>query len=171
MKIKTKYFTIILLILSFYDALGQCKAYFSYQYHNDAAKGGTFKLACDSFKIDKPASSGFLQTSNNPYFQLMKNWGPLPNGTWEIYEVKSDSAAILRIRPTENVLMPKDSKGMPYRDGFLIHGVNTGQTPDDASHGCIILDRTSRNILLKAFKKHGIILLEVKNMVTGDYPH
>ncbi len=148
-------------------------ANFTYQYHNEITRGGKFKfIAPDrSLIFEASASAGYLGAANNPYFQMTKNVGPLPNGTWEIYAVKNDSKAILRLRPTDDVVMPTDSNGKPFRDGFLIHGVNENQTADQASAGCIILDPTNRKILLVAFKKYGVIKLTVANIVTGDDVH
>ena len=98
----------------------------------------------------------------------MKNAGPIPNGTWEIYAVKNEEKAILRLRPTDDVIIPTDNGGKPYRDGFLIHGVGQNEAPDQASTGCIILDPTFRKILLNAFKANGTITIKISNIVTGD---
>lgn len=148
-------------------------ANFTYQYHNEIAKGGKFKFTApdSSLSFEANASAGYLGAANNPYFQMTKNVGPLPNGTWLICAIKNDSKAILRLSPTEDVVMPIDSNGRPFRDGFLIHGVNENQTADQASTGCIILDPTNRKKLLIAFKKYGVIKLTVSNFITGDDVH
>lgn len=125
----------------------------------------------NSLSFEANASAGYLGAANNPYFQLTKNFGPLPNGTWEIYTVKNESKAILRLRPTSEVIMPTDSTGRPFRDGFLIHGVGENQTADKASTGCIILDPTNRKKLLAAFHKYGVMKLTVTNIVIGDEVH
>lgn len=159
---------LFILLASSLNALSQCEASFVYQYHNEVAKGGTFKLVCGEYNIDATASSGFLGAANNPYYQLMKNAGPIPSGTWEIYAIKNEQKAILRLRPTDDVVIPTDSNGKPYRDGFLIHGLGETETPDQASTGCIILDPPSRKKLLNAFKVNGTIKLKITNIVTGN---
>lgn len=148
-------------------------ANFTYQYHNETAKGGKFKFTApdSNLTFEASASAGYLGAANNPYFQLTKNVGPLPNGTWEIYAIKNENKAIFRLRPTNDVVMPIDSNGKPFRDGFLIHGVGENQSADQASAGCIILDPTNRKKLLDAFKKYGVIKLTVTNIVTGDDVH
>jgi hypothetical protein len=156
-------------IFSFMSSYCQT-ATFIYQYHNEVAKGGTFTFTdpAEEFTFSSPASAGYLGAANNPYYQLTKNTGPLPNGTWEIYELKNASKSIFRLRPTDDVNIPVDKDGKQIRDGFLIHGVGSGETPDQASTGCIILDPKYRDKLKSAFNKYGIIKLKVTNMVTGD---
>lgn len=67
-----------------------------------------------------------MGTGNNRYYQLTKDTGPLPNGTWEIYELKNVEKSIFRLRPTDDAIMPINKDGKPFRDGFLIHGLKEG---------------------------------------------
>jgi hypothetical protein len=152
-----------LLIFSTTTSFSQ-EARFTYQFHNSNAKGG--RLVFDapdsalSFKAD--ASAGYLVAANNPYFQATtKNMGPIPNGSWTIYEIKNESKCILRLKPGDDVTITE-------RDGFLIHGTGKDSTPEQSSKGCIILSRPYREKLLKAFKKYGDIKIHVTNFVTSD---
>ncbi len=55
--------------------------------------------------------------------------GPLPNGTWYIYKLKDERKYILRLQPSEDVLIDN-------RDGFLIHGAGNEQSAEASSKGC-----------------------------------
>lgn len=136
---------------------------FTYQFHSNEAKGGSFTFTAPdtnlAFKTD--ASAGYLVASNNPYYQATKNAGPIPNGTWIIYEIKDESKFILRLKPSEDVVTT-------HRSGFLIHGTGQDKSAEESSLGCIILDRESRKKLVAAFKKYGEIKIKVTNIVTGD---
>ncbi len=80
---------------------------------------------------------------NNPDAEFEKNLGPLPSGRYAVsvpFHHPRKGPLVFRLHPaTDNVM-----KG---RSGFLIHGDNT---QGDASHGCIILDRRSRQKLADA---------------------
>lgn len=154
-------------------AIGCCNAQtakFEYQFDNIAGKTASFTLKDSNGKVvfTAKASAGYLGAANNPYFQATVNTGPLPNGTWEIYEMKSMDQIIFRLRPTGDVSMPVDGKGNPLRSGFLIHGTGKDKSPDESSTGCIILDRKYRKILYDYFKQAGIIKLTVTNIITGS---
>jgi len=156
---------ITFFLLLFAALAGQAQdCTFSYQYHSNEIKAGTFTFTdpANTLSFDVPASAGYLVAANNPYFQSTKATGPIPNGTWEIYAVKNEAKSILRLRPTADVV----TSG---RDGFLIHGVGEDSTPEQSSLGCIIItDRSARAKLVKAFKKYGVIKVRVKNIVTSD---
>jgi hypothetical protein len=144
-------------------------AKFTYQYHNQIAKGGTFTFTdpAGNLTFSAPADAGYLGGSDNPYFQLTKNVGPLPSGTWEIYKLKDTANSIFRLRPTSDVNV-FDKSGKQIRDGFLIHGKGVGKSADQSSTGCIILEPSYRSKLKSAFNKYGVIKLIVTNIVTGD---
>ena len=156
---------LIFFIGSFFfvkTSLGQTGK-FTYQYHNSVIKVGkfTFESPDTSLTFEIEASAGYLVGANNPYYQATKNIGPIPNGTWEIYAIKSEAKFTLRLRPKDDVIITE-------RDGFLIHGVGTDKTPEESSHGCIIIsDRESRKKLVQAFKKYGVIKISVTNIITS----
>jgi hypothetical protein len=161
-------FTLLIVIYNI-QCIAACNlATFTYQYHNEAIRSGAFKFECSddaSLNIDKAASAGYLGAANNPYMQATKNWGPIPSGDWEIYAIKNEKLAILRLRST--VLIPNAPADFK-RDGFLIHGFSQNGTPESSSHGCIIIEKVERDKLMKAFKKYGIIKLKVNHITTGN---
>lgn len=139
-------------------------AIFKYQYENQQARAGHFSFICPqdptlSFEAD--ASAGYLGGSNNPYLQATANIGPIPNGTWTITAIKSESKAILRLSPGDDV-------AITFRNGFLIHGLGDGLSPAESSTGCIILSKDYRLKLLKAFKAYGTVTISVTNFTTSD---
>jgi Protein of unknown function (DUF2778) len=139
-------------------------ATFSYQYHSKIIKSGKFSFTCpdEQLSFEAQASAGYLGAANDPYRQHTKDTGPIPNGTWEIYEVSDVKLLKLRLRPTADVVTSE-------RTGFLIHGIGKDKTIEQSSHGCIIIaDRTLRKKLVDAFQKYGTIKLTVKNIITGD---
>lgn len=164
-----KIFLVILMSAGTLSSFAQ-RATFRYEYHPSVAKAGAFTFYDSDDKIifHASASAGHLGAANNPYFQLTKDKGPLPNGTWEIYAVKNKDLAILRLRPTSDVAMPLDKDGKPFRDGFLIHGVGDNKTPSESSTGCIILAPQYRKTLLAAFEKKGPLKVVVTNIVGED---
>ncbi len=137
---------------------------FKYQYENDQAKGGHFSFSCpndSSLNFETDASAGYLGAANNPYQQATVGKGPIPNGTWTISSVKNETLAILRLTPGTDV-------NINFRDGFLIHGQGENETPDQSSHGCIILQKQFRIKLQKAFKAYGPMKIIVTNFTTSD---
>jgi hypothetical protein len=70
--------------------------------------------------------------------QGVRNVGPVPQGTYTIGQ-PHDTATH---GPYVMVLTPVQGTNTFGRSGFLIHGDNKRH---DASHGCIILDRTLRH--------------------------
>lgn len=75
---------------------------------------------------------------DNPEMQQVRNTGPLPQGRYSmrLMEHRHFVAPAIRLTQTE---------GETYgRSGFWIHGDNR---QGDASQGCIVLDRLSRQCL------------------------
>jgi hypothetical protein len=158
---KSKLVLICLLLVGFYSQAQQAR--FTYQYHNEVAKGGQFSFFCldTNLVFEAPASAGYLEANNNPYMQATVKSGPIPSGTWEIYKVKNETKSILRLRPTDDV-------AITYRDGFLIHGKGDKKSAEESSTGCIILEPKYRAKLVTALKKYGKIQLIVTATTTGD---
>jgi hypothetical protein len=159
--------TINFLLLIFIASNTYCQsASFTYEYKEDVGKAGRFTLKDSNGKeiFSAPASAGYLGAANNPYFQLTKNAGPIPNGVWEIYTMKNIAQFVFRLRPID-VMALDGPDGKPYRDGFLIHGIGKDSSPDQSSHGCIILAPEYRKILYEYFKASGSIKVTVTNIV------
>lgn len=80
--------------------------------------------------------SGTGEGRNNPAMQFVKNVGPIPEGTYIIGAERDD----VKLGPYAMPLFPchANTEG---RSGFYIHGDNVRH---DASHGCIILSRATR---------------------------
>lgn len=98
---------------------------------------GTGELTHDGQPVAE-GYSGLDAGHNNPLMQDVPNVGPLPQGRYAIgepYDTDTHGPHVMR-------LTPADGQEMFGRAGFLIHGDNRTHT---ASHGCIILDRTTRN--------------------------
>ena len=150
---------IISLFMSAENKMFSQSALFIYEYHDDQSKSGrfVFRDPGGDFSFESSASAGFENSSNNPYMQTIKDYGPIPFGKWKISSVKRRDLAIFRLTPDEGVITGG-------RDGFLIHGSNENG-PTESSEGCIILDPNSRKLLLQAFDKYGAITLEVTNRI------
>ncbi|MCF8365019.1 MAG: DUF2778 domain-containing protein [Bacteroidales bacterium] len=138
-----KKFMLLLVVLvtgiSFVNAQ-KCSATFVFQGNGNSCGLGTFKVY-DTFgaivlNTDK-ATSGNTWAANNSEFTTWKNIGAIPPGTYRI-TIENSNKNIFRLHPISTV--DKSS----YRSGFLIHGFNTGQSRDEASKGCIILDANER---------------------------
>jgi hypothetical protein len=87
---------------------------------------------------------------NNPHAQCEKDIGPIPRGIYTI------GAPFTGPSPFSLRLTPDSNNDMCGRDGFLIHGDSIAH-PGTASHGCIILNRTERNLIAES----GVTLLRV----------
>ncbi len=75
---------------------------------------------------------------NNPSMQGVQNVGPIPQGVYKIgapQDTPKHGPYVMRLTPEVGTITF-------HRAGFLIHGDNRRH---DASHGCIILDRTLRH--------------------------
>jgi hypothetical protein len=148
-------------------------ANFMIEYHNEINKTGKFKFDDPKgvYSFEATALSGHLKAANDPQTQQfkkspdeetkhgkpMKGYGAIPSGTWYITKVENAAIFKLRLTPSADVVNPN------HRDGFLIHGFET--TPEDASTGCIILDRIYREKLMKAFLRDGKIKLNIQNKI------
>lgn len=111
----------------------------------------TGELLRDNLHIDM-GYSGKGSGKNNPDAQTVPDMGPIPCGDWEIcgppYETTHHGPYVLRLEP-QNVI----TFG---RSGFLIHG-DSLEHPGEASEGCIILPRGTRNRIWQS----GDTMLEV----------
>jgi hypothetical protein len=164
---KTFGFTLVLSIF-FVSAFAQEKrAVFTYEHAGAAGKSGHFSFYDENDKqlFSTSASAGYKDDAQNPYSQGLKNKGPIPGGTWYITAIKDNGKTILRLEPGDDVLVK-------HRDGFLIHGFGEGNSPEEASKGCIILSKSYREILRDAFisggnKKIKIYVMPVDSSTGG----
>jgi hypothetical protein len=84
--------------------------------------------------------SGHEEGLNNPALQNEAQIGPIPQGAYTIGPVTANHPGK---GPIVMELIPRPGTQVFGRSGFLIHGDN--QALDrGASHGCIILDRLTR---------------------------
>jgi len=82
---------------------------------------------------------------NNPDMQAVQARGPIPRGRWTIgraYEHAKLGPVCMNLAPVDH-----DALG---RSLFRIHGNNRA---DDASYGCIILDRPTRTMIAMSADK------------------
>jgi hypothetical protein len=90
--------------------------------------------------------SGHGRCRNNPDCTAEKGVGPLPVGRYHVLA----PVDLPRLGPAVLGLVPYAANDMHGRSGFYVHG-DSRERPGDASHGCIILPRSSREALV-AFK-------------------
>lgn len=83
------------------------------------------------------AGHSLAEGRNNPAMQYMPNIGPIPVGDYAIGE-PHDSPNTGPFTMNLDPLPGTDTRG---RSAFRIHGNNE---EDDASHGCVILNRPAR---------------------------
>jgi hypothetical protein len=100
--------------------------------------------------------AGTGEGRNNPDMQHVKNTGPLPVGLYYIEK----SMTHPKLGPVALPLMPDPGNVMHGRSAFYIHGDNA---TNDASEGCIILQRMTREFLAKAKDRW---LLVIANLAT-----
>lgn len=85
--------------------------------------------------------SGHAEGRDNPELQDRHDVGPIPQGAWRIADLIPQTAThgpyVLRLVPHADTL----TFG---RSGFLAHGDSQSH---DASRGCIILDRVTRQLM------------------------
>lgn len=79
---------------------------------------------------------------NNPAMQDVKGIGPLPCGMYTIY-APHDSTTVGKYAMR---LLPDPQNEMFGRSSFYMHG-DAIHDPGNASHGCIVMDRTVRELV------------------------
>jgi hypothetical protein len=85
--------------------------------------------------------SGHGPGVNNPALQSEPDVGPIPQGHWTI----SDAVDSPTLGPVAMPLMPNIGTETFGRGGFFIHGDSIEFAGlEEASHGCIILPRSTR---------------------------
>ena len=87
--------------------------------------------------------SGFGSGKNNPAMQDQEGIGPIPQGT---YAISEDVEMVTKHGPFVLRLSPFKTTNTFGRSGFLIHG-DSKEHPGLASHGCIILPRSTREMI------------------------
>lgn len=85
--------------------------------------------------------SGYGYGRNNPEMECIADVGPIPRGKWHITLPAFDHP---HLGPTVMLLSPEYGTDTHRRFGFLIHG-DSKSHPGLASHGCIILDKMTRD--------------------------
>ena len=96
--------------------------------------------------IETPAYAGRGEGRNNPAMQNRRNIGPLPRGRYAV------GAPVGTHGPVTLPLTPHRGNEMHGRGGFLIHGDNVA---GDASRGCIIADRETRDLIAAVWRHQG----------------
>ena len=97
--------------------------------------------------------SGHPPHTNVPGDEAKKDLGPIPRGYWSI-GAPYDSALLGKFVLT---LAPKPETDTFGRDAFRIHGDSKSQ-PGYASHGCIILDRSTRQVVWDSSDRDLLVL-------------
>lgn len=93
--------------------------------------------------------SGQGDANNNSSQEHVEDHGPIPQGNWQIEETRDEqyqkrlARPIYRLVPDDETRARVEAMGRKP-DSFLIHGDNTTH---DASTGCIIVDRSTREQL------------------------
>lgn len=82
--------------------------------------------------------SGKEPCTNVPATEVIKDWGPIPTGSYRILDAVDHETC----GPVSLPLEPNAMNSMYSRSNFLIHGDNADHT---ASTGCIILSRPTRD--------------------------
>lgn len=96
--------------------------------------------------------SGFGEFKNDPGSECLQNEGPIPKGRYTFLTPVTHPV----LGPVAFKLFPDASNEMFGRRDFWIHGDNPTHT---ASHGCIILDRPTREHLA-ASRDHTLTVTE-----------
>ncbi len=92
----------------------------------------------DTGKNVSTGYSGYAEGKNNPKLENVVSLGPIPKGLWvigEVYDSKNAGPYALPLYPHLH-----NACGRTY---FRIHG-DSAAHPGEASHGCIILNRSVR---------------------------
>lgn len=120
--------------------------------HKDAYiyKQSTGELLFDGKKI-ATGYSGNGKGLNNSKLEKEANVGPIPRGEWKIgtaFEHKTKGPLVMELIPQGHTAQ--------HRSGFLIHGDNKNMDKS-ASEGCIILDRSTREMIANSKVKTLIV--------------
>jgi hypothetical protein len=88
--------------------------------------------------------SGHGDGLNNPSMESVVNVGPIPRGDWTIGEAVDDP----KLGPLAMALIPYPQTNTFGRTSFFVHG-DSLEYPglEEASHGCIILSRSIRELI------------------------
>jgi hypothetical protein len=89
--------------------------------------------------------AGIGAGKNNPLAQTIPDVGPLPQGKYHMDGPHSDPER----GPFTFHLSPYATNVMFGRAGFLIHA-DAIHAPGEASHGCIVLERTAREAIAQS---------------------
>lgn len=148
-------FTCIIFLYSTHSYSQNCSASFIMTGSGTQCGTGIFTVIdfIGTTKVIGNASSGFMETANSSEFQEAKDIGALPSGR---YRVVLEDASTNSFR-----LHPLPGTNMHDRNGMLIHGYLEGQSRQEASRGCIILDRNQRDSLRMYFNECGELELTV----------
>jgi hypothetical protein len=92
--------------------------------------------------LDGSGYSGKGAAKNDPDQQCVVDQGPIPRGSYAIGPAMNHP----RLGPVAIPLTPDPNNDMSQRSGFFIHGDSVSD-PGNASDGCIILPRTSREAI------------------------
>jgi hypothetical protein len=87
--------------------------------------------------------AGRGEHKNQPKSSGVKEFGPLPKGTYSIAPPRDHP----RLGPVALPLVPHPQTKMMGRSGFFIHG-DSRSNPGQASHGCIILSKRAREAIV-----------------------
>lgn len=98
--------------------------------------------------IDHKGYSGYMEGKNNPSMQNERNVGPIPRGKWNVGNAYNSNAT----GPATIILTPQeeggpDLKALNRNNDFRIHG-DKKNDPGNASHGCIIMPRSVRDVII-----------------------
>jgi hypothetical protein len=100
----------------------------------------TGELFDPSGNLVQTGYSGKGDAKNDPDQQCVVDMGPIPRGLYTIQPAVTDPI----LGPVAIPLDPDASNNMCGRSGFFIHGDNVSD-PGNASQGCIIMQRTTRD--------------------------
>jgi Protein of unknown function (DUF2778) len=92
--------------------------------------------------FDSGGYSGKGASKNDPAQQCVVDLGPIPRGTYAMGPAMDHP----RLGPVAIPLTPDPHNNMCNRSGFYIHGDKVSD-PGNASDGCIILSRSSREAI------------------------
>ena len=115
----------------------------------------TGRLSHDEQSFGECGYSGFEDGKNNPAKQDEPDLGPIPQGRYTIGPVEFENTDGPH-GPFVLPLIPDAGNEMFGRSGFLIHGDSLAD-PGNASRGCIILPRETREEMAQS----GDFVLEV----------